>query len=217
MKVIIWSDFVCPFCYIGIKNLEEALENKGYDLENVEIEYKSFQLEPDAKYVPGRTYKEAMVERKAASEEDIEKMLEQINVMAKRAGLQYNFDEMKLTDTFPAHRLFQYAKEEGKGYEYYNHLYESFFTEGELISDSSFLKETAQKLGLDGERAAEIINSEEEYAEEVVREIQEASRVGAKGVPFFVFEEKYGLSGAQPAEVFEQVLTQIEEGFEEEE
>lgn len=216
MKVIIWSDFVCPFCYIGIKNLEAALLNKGYHLDEVEIEYKSFQLEPDAKYVPGRTYKEAMMERKSASEEDVDKMLEQINIMAQRAGLDYDFDSMKLTDTFPAHRLFQYAKEEGKGIEYYNALYEAFFTEGKLISDPAFLKESAKDLGLDEGKTAEIIENKEEYAEEVVREIQSASRVGAKGVPFFVFEEKYGLSGAQPVEVFEQVLTQIENGFEEE-
>lgn len=216
MKIIIWSDFICPFCYIGIKNLEAALEKNGYDLDNVEIEYKSFQLEPDAKYVPGRTYKEAMMERKNVSAEDIQKMIDQINVMAQRAGLNYDFDRMKLTDTFPAHRLFQYAKEEGKGYRYYNYLYKSYFSDGELISDPDFLKKIADKLDLDMERATEVINTKENYAERVVRDIQESSKAGAKGVPFFVFNEKYGLSGAQPVEIFEQVLKKIENEFEEE-
>ncbi|MDN6161134.1 MAG: DsbA family oxidoreductase [Atopostipes sp.] len=217
MKVIIWSDFVCPFCYIGIKNLEEALEQRGYDLDEVTFEYKSYQLEPDAKYVPGRSYKEAMLERKSANEEQIDQMIEQITTLATRAGLDYNFDEMKLTDTFPAHRLFQYAKEEGKGYDYYDHLYQAYFLHGALISDPDFLKETVAELGLDEERAAEVIENKEEYAERVVRDVQEASRVGAKGVPFFVFDEQYGLSGAQPVAVFNQVLKQMENDFEEEE
>lgn len=216
MKIIIWSDFVCPFCYIGIKNLEEALRKKDYSLEDLEIEYKSFQLEPGAKYVEGRSYKQAMIERKNASDEEIQQMLDQITVMAERVGLNYDFDRMKLTDTFPAHRLFQYAKEEGKGHEFYDELYEAFFLNGELISDPDFLINIGVKLALDEKRVTEVVHTKEEYAEEVVRDIQEASQVGAQGVPFFVFNEKYGLSGAQPAEIFEQVLTQIENDFSEE-
>lgn len=217
MKIIMWSDFVCPFCYIGIRNLEEGLKRKGYSMDDIEFEYKSFQLEPGAKYVEGRTYKQALMERKNASDEQIQKMFDQITVMAENAGLTYDFDKMKLTDTFPAHRLFQYAKEEGKGYDFYELLYEGFFLNGELISDPDFLLGAAKELGLDEARAKEVIETEEEYAETVVRDIQEASQVGAQGVPFFVFDEKYGLSGAQPAEIFEQVLTQIENEFAEEE
>lgn len=216
MKITIWSDFVCPFCYIGIKNLEIALRKKEYSLEDLEIEYKSFQLEPGAEYVEGQSYKEALMERKNATDEQIQQMIDQITVMAKRVDLDYNFDTMKLTDTFPAHRLFQYAKEEGKGHEFYDELYAAFFLHGELISDPDFLLGVAKELDLDEARAKEVIETKEEYAEEVVRDIQEASKVGAQGVPFFVFDEKYGLSGAQPPEIFEQVLTQIETGFEEE-
>ena len=216
MKVTVWSDFVCPFCYIGIRNLEEALKRKGYSMEDIEFEYKSFQLEPGAKYVEGRTYKQAMMERKNASDQQIQKMLDQMTLMAEGAGLTYNFDKMKLTDTFPGHRLFQYAKEEGKGYDFYERLYEGFFLNGELISDPDFLMDVAKELELDETRAKEIIETKEEYAETVVREIQEASQLGAQGVPFFVFDDKYGLSGAQPAEIFEQVLLQIENEFAEE-
>lgn len=216
MKITVWSDFVCPFCYIGIKNLERALEEKGYDWEDLEFEYKSFQLEPDAEYVPGRTYKEALMERKHMADEDVQKMLDQVTIMAQRVGLDYDFETMKLTDTFSAHRLFQYAKQEGKGYEYYETLYEAFFLDGELISDPAFLIGVANELGLDVDRATKIVNTPAEYAEKVVREIQEASRVGAQGVPFFVFNDQYGLSGAQPPEIFVQVLTQIENDFAEE-
>lgn len=216
MKIIVWADFVCPFCYIGIKNLEQALKEKGYEWEDIEFEYKSFQLEPDATYVPNQTYQETLMERKNASAEDIQTMLDQITVMAERVGLHYDYSQMKLTDTFAAHRLFQYAKEEGKGYEYYEILYKAFFTKGALISDADFLLTVANELGLEQERAAAIIHNPAEYAEKVVREIQEASRMGAQGVPFFIFNEKYGLSGAQPVEIFVQVLNQIENDFTEE-
>lgn len=215
MKITIWSDFVCPFCYIGVTNLEQALEKAGYDEDAFEIEYKSFQLEPDATYEEGKSYVQSMKERKQVTEKQMQEMIDQITIMAERVGLNYNFADMKLTDTFPAHRLFQYAKEEGKGYEFYDELYQAFFLNGELISDFSFLKEVSSKLDLDAERVDEILNTKEEYAKEVVLDIQQASQVGAQGVPFFVFDHKYGVSGAQPVEIFEEVLKKIENDFSE--
>lgn len=216
MQITIWSDFVCPFCYIGVTNLEQALEKAGYDQEAIEIEYKSFQLEPDAQYEEGKSYLQSMVERKQTTKKQMQEMIDQITVMAENVGLNYNFDDMKLTDTFTAHRLFQYAKEEGKGYEYYDELYQAFFLNGALISDHDFLKEISAKLELDAARVDEILTTEEEYAKEVVLDIQQASQVGAQGVPFFVFDNKYGVSGAQPVEIFEEVLKKIENDFSEE-
>lgn len=216
MQITIWSDFVCPFCYIGVTNLEQALEKSGYDRDAIEIEYKSFQLEPDAKYEEGKSYLQSMVERKQTTKKQMQEMIDQITVMAENVGLNYNFDDMKLTDTFKAHRLFQYAKEEEKGYEYYDELYQAFFLNGALISDNDFLKEISAKLELDATRVDEILNTEEEYAKEVVLDIQQASQVGAQGVPFFVFDNKYGVSGAQPVEIFEEVLKKIENDFSEE-
>lgn len=216
MQITIWSDFVCPFCYIGVTNLEQALEKLGYDLDTIEIEYKSFQLEPDAQYEEGKSYLQSMIERKQTTEKQMQEMIDQITVMAENVGLNYNFADMKLTDTFLAHRLFQYAKEQGKGYEYYDELYQGFFLNGALISDHDFLKGISAKLGLDEERVDEILNTKEEYAEEVVLDIQQASQVGAQGVPFFVFDNKYGVSGAQPVAIFEEVLQKIENDFSEE-
>lgn len=212
MKITIWSDFVCPFCYIGATHLEKALENFDH-ADDVEIEYKSYQLEPGAQYEPEKTYMQAMIDRKGASEEQMQQMVDQIDEMATNAGLNYNFEDMKLTDTFPAHRVFQYAKEEGKGIEYYNKLYEAFFLNGELISDATVLKRIGTEIGLDETRIEEILENEKEYDKEVVSDIYEASQVGVQGVPFFVFNNKYGVSGAQPIEVFEQVLTQVHEEF----
>lgn len=212
MKITVWSDFVCPFCYIGATHLDKALENFEY-ADEVEIEYKSYQLEPGAKYDPDKTYLQAMVERKNTTEEQMMQMTAQIDQMAKNAGLNYNFDEMKLTDTFPAHRVFQYAKENCKGVEYFNKLYKAFFTDSELISDMNVLKRIVSEIGLDEKRVEDIFNDDKEYDKEVVSDIYEASQIGVQGVPFFVFNNKYGVSGAQPIEAFEQVLAQVHEEF----
>ena len=208
MQITIWSDFVCPFCFIGATHLDKALENFEH-ADEVTIEYKSYQLEPGATYVPGRTYKEAMVERKGAAPEQIDQMFSQVTEMAANAGLDYDFDIMKLTDTFPAHRVFQYANEEGKGIEYFNKLYEAFFLNGELISDATVLTRIASEIGINPDRVQEIMDNDKEYDKEVVMDIYEAQQVGVQGVPFFVFNNKYAVSGAQPVESFEQVLTQV--------
>ena len=121
---------------------QKALGNFEY-ADEVEIEYKSYQLDPNAKYEPGKTYKQTMMNQKNISETEIQQMNDRVDEMAKNAGLDYNFDEMKLTDTFPAHRVFQYAKEEGKEIEYFNKLYEAYFTKGELISDTDVLTRIA--------------------------------------------------------------------------
>lgn len=212
MKITVWSDFVCPFCYIGATHLEKALVNFEH-AEEVEIEYKSYQLEPGAKYEPEKTYLQAMVDRKNSTTEQMQQMVDQVGSMAKEAGLDYNFDDMKLTDTFPAHRVFQYAKEEGKGYDYFDKLYEGFFLNGELISDVNYLKSVGSEIGLDENRIEEILENDKEYDSQVVRDIQEAGQVGVQGVPFFVFNNKYGVSGAQPVEAFEQVLNQVHAEF----
>lgn len=212
MQITIWSDFVCPFCYIGATHLEKALESFEH-ADEVEIEYKSYQLEPGATYEPDKTYVQAMVDRKGTTEEQIVQMTEQITEMAANTGLNYNFDDMKLTDTFPAHRVFQYAKEEGKGIEYFDKLYEAFFIHSELISDDDVLARIGTEIGLDEARVREILANEKEYDSKVVSDIYEASQVGVQGVPFFVFNNKYAVSGAQPVEVFEQVLTQVYDEF----
>lgn len=212
MKITIWSDFVCPFCYIGATHLEKALENFEH-ADEVEIEYKSYQLEPGAKYEPEKTYLQAMIDRKNVSAEQMQQMMTQVDEMATAAGLNYNFDDMKLTDTFAAHRVFQYAKEESKEVEYFDKLYEAFFINGELISDADVLKRIGTEISLDANRIRGILENDREYNQEVVQDIQEASQVGVQGVPFFVFNNKYGVSGAQPIEAFEQVLNQVHAEF----
>lgn len=213
MKITIWSDFVCPFCYIGATHLEQALE-KFEHADKVSVEYKSFQLEPDAEYEPEKSFMQAMADRKGTSVEEMQKMNDQVDEMAKKAGLNYNYDDMKLTDTYPAHRVFQYAKEEGKGYEYFDEFYQAYFLNGELISDPEVIVKLSKTAGLSEETVRNILENEETYDYEVKEDVRQAAQVGARGVPFFVFNNKYAVSGAQPVEVFEQALSQVYAEFE---
>lgn len=209
MEILIWSDFICPFCYIGDAHLEKALTNLSLK-DEAEIHYKSFQLMPDASYQPGETYAESFLKSKGGSKEEVDQMLEQISAMASQAGLSYNFDEAKLANSFDAHRLFQYSKELNKGREFFHRLYRAHFTEGIDISDHQSLLGLSLELGLDEERVKDILAHSEKYELDVHLEINQAGQVGVQGVPFFVFNQKYGLSGAQPVEVFEEVLEKVQ-------
>ena len=207
MKITIWSDFVCPFCFIGQSHLDKALENFEHAKE-VEIEYKSFLLMPEAKYVPGKAYAETFSEMKGMPIEQANTMLQQVTDMAKNSGVNINYDIAKLSSTNDAHRVFQYAKEEGKGNEFFNRFYAAHFSEGEVLSETDVIVRLAEEVGLDGTKVHEIMESND-YTENVEQDIAEARTVGVQGVPFFVFDGKYAVSGAQPVEAFNQVLDKV--------
>ena len=207
MNITIWADFVCPFCYIGNANMDQAIEEAG--LENIEIEYKSFQLDPNAKYVEGADYWEQLAEDKGVPIEQLKQSREAILQMAGTAGLDFRIDSAKHANTMDAHRLFQYAKQEGKGNEYFQNLYQAIFTDSQNISDHETLVDLAGKSGLNPETAEAILSEESKNQNEVQTEIMEARQVGVQGVPFFVFNNKYAVSGAQPKETFVQVFEQL--------
>ncbi|MEH7239443.1 DsbA family oxidoreductase [Bacillus sp. JJ1562] len=207
MKITIWSDFVCPFCFIGESHLNKALENFSHAKE-VEIEYKSFLLMPDAKYVPGQSYAETFSSMKGVPLEQAKSMLKQVTDMAKNSGVEINYDNAKLTSTYDAHRVFQYAKEQGKGNEFFNRFYKAHFTEGEILNDSETVVRLAEEVGLDGTEVRKIMENQDN-TDIVTQDINEARSVGVQGVPFFVFDNKYAVSGAQPVESFNQVLDKV--------
>lgn len=208
MNITIWSDFVCPFCYIGATNLNAALADFEHS-DDVTIEYKSFQLDPNAEYDPEVSYVEGLARDKGTTPEVMEQSFSQISEMAKEAGLEYNFETLKNGNTLDAHRVFQYANEQDKGVEFYERLYYAIFTEGELISDHKTITRLAGEVGLDTEEVTAILADEGRNKDAVNEDVTNAVQVGAQGVPFFVFNNKYSLSGAQPKEVFGQALTQI--------
>ena len=131
MKITIWSDFVCPFCYIGQANLDNAL-SKFEHKDDVNIEYKSFLLMPDAEYVPGEAYAETFSKMKGMPVERAQGMLSQVTETAKDAGVEINYDNAKLTSTLAAHRVFQYAKTKGKDVDFFKTFYQAHFKDGEI-------------------------------------------------------------------------------------
>lgn len=207
MNITIWSDFVCPFCFIGQAHLDEALKSFAH-ADDVEIEYKSFLLMPDMEYVPGKNYAETFSEAKGMPVEQANQMLNQVTATAKNSGVEINYDIAKLSSTVDAHRVFQYAKEQGKGNEFFNRFYAANFTQGELLSDLDTIVRLAEEVNLDGAEVRHILENQEN-TEKVNEDISESQSVGVQGVPFFVINNKYAVSGAQPVETFKQVLEQV--------
>ncbi|WP_047986493.1 DsbA family oxidoreductase [Ornithinibacillus californiensis] len=207
MKITIWSDFVCPFCFIGQSHLDKALKSFEH-ADEVEIEYKSFLLMPDAQNFPGQDYAQNFANLKGMPIQQAQAMLKNVTDMAEASGVDINYDIAKLASTTDAHRVFQYAKEQGLGNEFFKRFYAAHFSEGEVISDVDTIVRLAEEVGLDGAKVRNILGSEEN-ADKVNQEISEARTVGVQGVPFFVINNKYAVSGAQPVEQFEYVLNQV--------
>lgn len=205
MKVEIWSDIMCPFCYIGKRNYEEAMKQFA-DSANIELEWHSFQLDPNLPKPASKlsTY-EYLAQRKGMSTEQSKAMHDNVVKMAKAAGLNYNFDKAVVANSFDAHRLIQFAKTKGLGDEAEERLFKAYFTEGKDMCDATTLMALAKDMGLDENEAKEVILGKA-FTEQVNKDIAEAAQLGVNGVPFFVFDRKYAVSGAQPSESFINVL-----------
>lgn len=207
MKIEIWSDFVCPFCYIGKRRLEKALETFPHR-ESVSLEYKSYQLDPTAKHIPGKDFYETFSELKGMPLEQVKAMNHQVAAQAETVGLNLKFDTMKYANTFDAHRLFHFAEKEGKGEAMAERLLHAYFTESELLSDGDTLIKLAVEVGLSEDEARKVLETGK-YTQKVNEDIAVARQIGVQGVPFFVFNEKYAVSGAQSPEMFTQVLEKV--------
>lgn len=204
MKVEIWSDIMCPFCYIGKRRFEEAL-GKFSDQKNIAIEWKSFQLDPTIQPAPGKNVYEYLAERKGISYEQSEQMHERVIAMAKDAGLEYNFDKAVIANSYDAHRLIQLAKKNKLGDAAEERLFKAYFTEGKDFGNHDTLAEIGREIGLDENKVRQALATNE-FANEVDADIYEAQQIGVRGVPFFVFNRKYAVSGAQASETFVEVL-----------
>lgn len=209
MKIEVWSDYVCPFCYIGKRLLEQSLEQTGYK-EQVEIIFKAYELDPDAPKVSTESTAEMLARKYGTTVEAAKQMNQQVGDRAKEVGLNYNFDKMKPANTFDAHRLAKFAEKNGKEAELSELLLQSYFIDGKEIGRHEVLLELAESVGLERAEAEKVLESEQ-YAEDVRADINEAMQIGVRGVPFFVLNNKYAISGAQPAEVFEDALRQVAE------
>ncbi len=206
MKVEIWSDIMCPFCYIGKRHYEAAVKQFA-DANRLELEWHSFQLDPNIPLQPQeKNVYQYLAERKGISYQQSEQMHENVVNMAKQAGLTYNFDKAVVANSFAAHRVIQMAKTKGLGDAAEERLFSAYFTEGKNFGDPLVLVELGKDIGL-AKEDVELALSDETYALKVKQDIVEADKIGVRGVPFFVFDRKYAVSGAQPTETFLQVLT----------
>jgi predicted DsbA family dithiol-disulfide isomerase len=207
MKVEVWSDIMCPFCYIGKRNYESAL-GQFADRDRVEIVWKSFQLDPS---IPEKTEEENvfryLAQRKGISYEQSVQMHQGVVQTAKNAGLEYNFDKAVVANSFKAHRMIQLAKTKGLGDQAEERLFSAYFTEGKNFGNPEVLTALGKEIGLTEADVQEALTNET-YAQKVKEDIQEAGRLGVNGVPFFVFDRKYAISGAQPPAAFLQALQQ---------
>lgn len=207
MKIEIWSDIMCPFCYIGKRHLETAL--KAFPDEQVEIEWKSFQLDPGIVPQPDKNVYEYLAERKGMSVEDSKQMHAGVVARAAAVGLDYHFEKAVISNSFTAHRLIQLAKTKGFGDVMEETFFKAYFTDGRDLNDNATLMELSVVAGLNALDVKDVLENEELFAQAVNSDIGEAQQIGVRGVPFFVFDRKYAISGAQPVEHFEETIKTV--------
>ena len=210
IKIDIWSDIACPWCYIGKRKLEAGLARFAEDPANppVEIEYHSFELSPDTPVDFDGTEIDFLVQHKHLSEAQVRPMLDRVTGIAKEVGLHYDFDALQHTNTVKAHQLLHYAKAHGRQLEMKERLLRAYFVEGRHVGRVEDLADLAAEIGLDRDDVVRSLDGDE-YLEAVRADGQQARAYGISGVPFFVIDQQLGVSGAQAPEVFAEALAQV--------
>ena len=208
LTVEIWSDVVCPWCYLGKRRFEAAAAQFDGD---VEVVWRSFELDPGAPPVREHSAAEHLASKYGMSAEQADSSHAQMTELAAREGLEYHFEKARGGNSFDAHRLIHLAAAHGKQAEAQERVMRAYFTEGVPIGDREQLVALAADLGLDPDEARSVLESDA-YADAVREDEHLAQRIGIQGVPFFVLNRRYGVSGAQPAEVLVQALEKAAEG-----
>lgn len=203
MRVDIWSDVVCPFCYIGKKRLEAAAEQAGLELE---IHWHSYELDPEAPVRQEVSNSERLAQKYGRTVADVEDMQRNIAAMAAEEGIQFNWENANSGNTFNAHRIIHLAQSKGLGSEAKEAFFYSYMTQGLPIGERETIEDVAARIGLNPVEVEDVLNSEEyadfvKFDEDVARD-----QLKVTGVPFFVFDQRIALAGAQPREVFLQVF-----------
>jgi predicted DsbA family dithiol-disulfide isomerase len=202
VTIDVWSDVICPFCFLGDTLLREAVERFKHP---VEVRYHSFQLMPELPAGPGRGVVEVLAENKGISPDQARAMNEQVAARGASLGLDMDFDHALVANTRDAHRLIHLAADHGLQRDMAQRLFRAYFTEGRDLGSTETLLDLAAEVGLERSAAAEVLAGDE-LVDAVQADIDWARSLGIGGVPFFVLDGRYGVSGAQPAEVFDQAL-----------
>jgi predicted DsbA family dithiol-disulfide isomerase len=206
MQVEIWSDVVCPFCYIGKRQLDAALA-EWPQRDRVEVVWRSFQLAPDTRTDPTRNALQSLAEKKGWTLEYAREAMAAVINRASAIGLTLDYDRATVANTFDAHRLGHYAAAHGKGDEIAERLFKACFVDGRNVGDHATLVELTVEAGLPEAGARAMLDSDQ-FATDVRRDIDEARRFGIAAVPCFVFDRKFAVSGAQGSSVLLQALRQ---------
>jgi len=205
IKVDIWSDVQCPWCYIGKRKFEAGAAQFGGD---VEVEYHSYELSPDTPVDYEGTTAEYLSERKGLPMDQVDQMLERVTSIAASVGLDYDFEHVHQTNTVKAHELLHFAKSKGRQLEMKEALLKAYFIEGGHVGRISDLADLAASIGFDRDEVVRALESNE-FLADVKADVARAGEYGIQGVPFFVIDGKYGVSGAQEAATFANVLEQV--------
>ncbi len=206
VNIDIWSDVVCPWCYVGKRRFETALSTFKH-ADEVTVTWHSFELDPTTPAVPTESHVARLAAKFGTSGTKAQQMLDQMTNTAAAEGLEFRFDLNRSGNTFDAHRLLHFAAERGLQAEVKERLFRATFTEGQPIGDHRTLIDLAAEVGLDAAEVADVLAGDA-YANDVRLDERQATQLGITGVPFFVLDGKYGVSGAQPAEVLRQALNQ---------
>lgn len=206
MRIEIWADVVCPWCYIGKRRLEKAVagfEHGG----DVEIVYRSYELDPFAPEVGTESTVTVLGRKFGADEAGTRAMMARADEVAAEEGLTFAHADALHARTLTAHRLLHLARAEGRQHALMEQVLAAYFTRGESLGDHDVLRAAAAEAGLDAGRVEEVLASDE-YRDDVMADVAQARAYGSSGVPFFVIDGRFGISGAQPTELFEQALEQ---------
>lgn len=207
MHIDIWSDVVCPWCYLGKRRLERALEDFDHRAD-VTIAHRSFQLDPSRPRHQTSNRRQMLMKKYALTEDQVRVMDEKMERTAAADGLAYRLSPEGVTgNTLEAHRLLHFAKARGREDEVLDRLYRAYFSEQRSIFDVDSLVTLASEAGLDGDETRHMLQSDV-YVKDVAADLSEARMLGVSGVPFFVIDDRYAVSGAQPIDIFRQTLRQ---------
>ncbi|MBL7473959.1 DsbA family oxidoreductase [Robertkochia sediminum] len=204
MKIEIWSDVACPWCYIGKKRFEKALSQFPH-ADKIEVEWKSFLLNPSQTTEPETSLATYLANHKGMPEEQVQQMMQTTANTGKREDIDFNFDGVIPANTVRAHALLQLAKDRGLGAQLKQHLFHAYFTDNKNLDDPKELFRLGGMVGLSEEEIREALTSDAPFRK-VERDLKEANALGIQGVPFFVIDRKYGISGAQEAPALLQAL-----------
>jgi predicted DsbA family dithiol-disulfide isomerase len=210
MQVEVWSDVVCPWCYLGKRRWERALAGFEHAGE-VEVVWRSFQLDPAHPKGLRQPVYEMLAGKFGGTVAEARSMSERVKGLAAQEGLAYDFDRAVVVNTFDAHRLTHLAKAHGLGGELHERLMHAYFVDGETVDDPETLARLAEQVGVPAEEARRVLAGDE-YAADVEKDIGEARALGVTGVPFFALDRTYGVSGAQPVEAFLSALRAAHDG-----